>query len=249
MSLLDDRGNSEFPICRAWAESATLPGVDTGTVCAITMRLADAEMDETALMDALRTGMDRHVPDAATRALWLGRFGRIAGEFAEQEAMRRADGRPAAIEEFARWRVPGTGFTLRARADRIDLRGDGVAIYDYKTGAVPSIRQQDAYAKQLMLEALMVEDGAFGTLGRRPVRSVGYLGIGGKLSVTERAVDDALRGEVMAGLVALIGRYSGDAPFPARLAYEHLGYSGDYDHLARHGEWDDTCAFTPQAVG
>ena len=44
-SLLDDRGNEEFPICRPWAESPTLPGVDTGTVCAIVMRLADSEID------------------------------------------------------------------------------------------------------------------------------------------------------------------------------------------------------------
>ncbi|MEM7094018.1 MAG: C45 family peptidase [Actinomycetota bacterium] len=43
--LLDDRGNAEFPICRPWKESPTLPGVETGTVCAIVMRLADAEID------------------------------------------------------------------------------------------------------------------------------------------------------------------------------------------------------------
>ena len=43
--LLDDRGNADFPICRPWAESATLPGVDTGTVCAVVMRLSDAEID------------------------------------------------------------------------------------------------------------------------------------------------------------------------------------------------------------
>ena len=43
--LLDDRGNTEFPICRPWAESPTLPGVDTGTVCAIVMRLNDSEID------------------------------------------------------------------------------------------------------------------------------------------------------------------------------------------------------------
>jgi isopenicillin-N N-acyltransferase-like protein len=45
VSLLDDAENGDFPICRPWAASATLPGVDTGTVCAITMRLADSEMD------------------------------------------------------------------------------------------------------------------------------------------------------------------------------------------------------------
>ena len=45
VAFLDDAENSDFPICRPWAESPTLPGVDSGTVCAITMRLADSEMD------------------------------------------------------------------------------------------------------------------------------------------------------------------------------------------------------------
>jgi isopenicillin-N N-acyltransferase-like protein len=44
-SLLDDCGNSEFPICRPWAPSPTLPGVKTGTVCAVIMRLSDNEID------------------------------------------------------------------------------------------------------------------------------------------------------------------------------------------------------------
>lgn len=44
-ALLDDRGHGEFPICRPYAPSATLPGVDTGTICAIVMRLADGEID------------------------------------------------------------------------------------------------------------------------------------------------------------------------------------------------------------
>ena len=43
--LLDDRGHAEFPICRPYAPSATLPDVETGTICAIVMRLADGEMD------------------------------------------------------------------------------------------------------------------------------------------------------------------------------------------------------------
>lgn len=43
--MLDDRGDSDYPICRTWAESPTLPGVETGTVCAVVMRLADDKMD------------------------------------------------------------------------------------------------------------------------------------------------------------------------------------------------------------
>lgn len=45
VALLDDSENTELPICRPWAPSATLDGTLSGTVCAITMRLADSEMD------------------------------------------------------------------------------------------------------------------------------------------------------------------------------------------------------------
>jgi len=43
--LLDDSDHALFPICRPWAESPTLPGVETGTVCAVVMRLGDGEID------------------------------------------------------------------------------------------------------------------------------------------------------------------------------------------------------------
>lgn len=43
--LLDDTKHGEFPICRTWAHSPTLPGVETGTVCAVVMRLTDGEID------------------------------------------------------------------------------------------------------------------------------------------------------------------------------------------------------------
>lgn len=45
LQVLDDRGNEDFPICRKWVPSTTLIGKDVGTVCAISMRLADSEMD------------------------------------------------------------------------------------------------------------------------------------------------------------------------------------------------------------
>jgi len=42
---LDDRVNSEFPICRKWEPSTRLLGFDTGTLCSIAIRLNDGEMD------------------------------------------------------------------------------------------------------------------------------------------------------------------------------------------------------------
>ncbi|UWQ21616.1 double-strand break repair protein AddB [Jannaschia sp. W003] len=207
-----------------------------------------AAVEADALLEALRTEMEYAVPGAATRALWLGRFARIAPDFAAQEAARRGLGRPAVIEGMGEWRVPGTDFTLTARADRIDDRGTAVAIFDYKTGTVPTEKQQAFFAKQLLLEALMVEGGAFADLGPRPVEEVAFLGVGTMLATRGTRIDDEIRAELLEGLRALIARYGGDAPFPARLAPDMVGYAGDYDHLARHGEWTDAHPFEPEPV-
>lgn len=62
-------------------------------------------------------------------------------------------------------------FTVRARADRIDLTPEGEAvIIDYKTGQVPSfIAMGRGTAPQLGIEAMIAEDGGFEALGRRRV--------------------------------------------------------------------------------
>ncbi len=58
------------------------------------------------------------------------------------------------------------GFTLTAKADRIDVAADGRAyIYDYKTGLPPSPSEQRYFDKQLLLEAAMAENGDFEGLG------------------------------------------------------------------------------------
>ena len=59
---------------------------------------------------------------------------------------------------------PGGRFRLTGRADRIERRRDGgLAILDYKTGTPPSQKDVDAgLAPQLLLEAAMLEAGAFG---------------------------------------------------------------------------------------
>ena len=75
----------------------------------------------------------------------------------------------------------GTGFTLTARADRIDVTDDGsVVIYDYKTGKLPVQKHvEDLYAPQLSLEAAIAEAGGFEDLeqgGRQRARLYPRLG-------------------------------------------------------------------------
>ena len=131
-------------------------------------------------------------------------------------------------------------FTLTAKPDRIDAWPDGrVHIIDYKTGSPPSQKQQDQFAKQLLLQALMVQDGAFEALGPREVACVSYLGLGGgALKIVTTPTDAAYLDTVREGFFTLIRTYLDPTQgFAARRAMEKEIYSGDYDHLARFGEW------------
>ena len=220
---------------------------------AFTRALPDGPLPEDGadrLREALATALEQTVPWPGTRRLWLGKFDRAAPALLEAEAKRRAQGRPLAIEATGRLMLSDPPVELIARADRIDARGDAVAIYDYKTGEPPSAKQQAAFAKQLFLEALMVTEGAFEDVPQRAVEDVRYLRIGARYE--ERAPKDFgpdLVANIRDELVALLCRYAEGQPYIARLAPEHLDYAGDYDQLSRFGEWSDTNRAVPIPVG
>src|SRR5262249_7708600 len=74
---------------------------------------------------------------------WRPSFARFARWFAATEPVRRAEPVTTFAELDGKLEIV-PGFTLTARADRIDLREDGsVAIYDYKTGSVPEPKRVD----------------------------------------------------------------------------------------------------------
>ncbi|WP_308917073.1 double-strand break repair protein AddB [Jannaschia sp. LMIT008] len=212
--------------------------------------LGEAELNAAQLMDALERELARAVPGPAQRSLWLGRFARIADTFATQEGERRATGAPVLTEQQGRLDFPDLGFTLTARPDRLDHGPGGIAIYDYKTGEPPGKKDQERWAKQLWLQAVMVAEGAFDDLPARDVAGASYLQVGRESKARDA---DGLDADAIAahrdGLVRLVEAYRTTAPFYARLTPESLKYPSDYDHLSRRGEWDDTAPAVPQPVG
>jgi len=186
------------------------------------------------------------VPWPDTRRVWRARIGRFAGWFLAGEAARRAAGQPEGLEVKGALPLttPAGDFTLMARADRIDRLADGgAAIYDYKAGAPPSKLQIElGFNQQLHLQAAILRHGGFAGLGVLEARSGAYLGLtgsgeGGK----EQAVAD-LSAEVdahMARLEALIAAYDlAETAYTSRGRAEKQQFEGDYDHLARRGEWE-----------
>ncbi|PKP84429.1 MAG: double-strand break repair protein AddB [Alphaproteobacteria bacterium HGW-Alphaproteobacteria-2] len=213
----------------------------------------DAELppDAESLLRAIAEEvLAAEAPWPAARRLWEGRVARFARWFVETEAARRAEARPLARECKGEWPVPGTGVFLTAKADRVDARADGsLVLYDYKTGSLPTQKQVDHFDRQLPLMGAMLEAGAFAGLAPAPVAGLRYVGLGGTPAQVERMADGLIAetGDGLARLMAAWARH--ETGYTARAAVERRDYSGDYDHLARHGEWDDTDPPAPEDVG
>ncbi|HXJ02075.1 MAG TPA: double-strand break repair protein AddB, partial [Micropepsaceae bacterium] len=120
-----------------------------------------------ALAHLLQFGEEAFADAGATDAilaLWRPRFKRAAAWFLRYEAGRRRLIDRSLVEVKGELDIlAGGSFTLRGRADRIDIFADGAAsIIDYKTGRAPSHKQINAlHTPQLPLEAAMLLQGGF----------------------------------------------------------------------------------------
>jgi double-strand break repair protein AddB len=185
----------------------------------------------------------------SVRALWLAKLDRAADVFLTESA--RHGGRPVLIEKAAGLDLPGLGFRLTARPDRIDVLPDGrLHLIDYKTGDVPSEKQQAAFDNQLLLQACMAVRGAFGPDLPQDVAMITYLGLGANPRALTTGITDEMLGITWDRLTALIARYGQrEVGYTARRALFEDRTPQDYDHLARHGEWDVSKPATGQDVG
>ncbi len=189
------------------------------------------------------------VPWPSARALWQARVENFAPGLVAFE--RQSAGRPVVLEQRGELLIAPLSVTLTARPDRIDLMDDGsVHIIDYKTGTPPSARQQAAFDKQLVLEALMVVAGAFDPPGPRRVAAASYLGLGTKPKIEAADVSPEAIEAARQGLERLIARYMSPAQgyTPRRATFTERETS-DYDQLSRLGEWDTADAPVTIPVG
>ncbi|MDR5652681.1 double-strand break repair protein AddB [Ruixingdingia sedimenti] len=207
----------------------------------------DAARDR--LIATARAELDRLVPWPAARALWLSRIARVADWFVAFEAAN--PGVPVVLETPGAVTIPGVDITLTAKPDRIDMMPDGrLHVIDYKTGSPPSKDQLTHFNKQVLLTAALAERGGFAAIGPvEPGRGT-YVGLG--TSPEARAVDmgpEELQA-AWAGLETLLARYARrEQGYVSRRAVFNLRFGGDYDHLARYGEWDQSDPAVPVDVG
>ncbi|MDX8350544.1 double-strand break repair protein AddB [Cognatiyoonia sp. IB215446] len=215
-----------------------------GTIIhAILERFIAAKGDPTdrgGFMPMARAQFAQDCPWPTIGAQWLARLDRTIDTFLEGEAQRQVDVARHLVEQQGRAVLPGPDMTLTCKADRIDVMpDDGVIIYDYKTGAVPTGPQQEQFDKQLLLEAAMVEKGAFRDLGVRPVHSAAFIGVNAAMKVVQAPLDKNPVDQVWADLETLFQNWlRADRGYTARMALFSKSDTGPYDHLSRFGEWD-----------
>ncbi len=194
--------------------------------------------------------LDEHAPWPAARRIWLARFGKVADWFIGTEAERRSRGTPLQLEQIGAVSLDGMDFTLTAKADRFDRAPDGsVLIYDYKSGTPPGRKEQIHFDKQLLLEAAMVERGGFAGIGPSRVSGAGFIGLGSKPKEEPAPLEDPGLDQVWEEFRRLISAYSsGSRGYTSRRAVAKQRFAGDYDHLARFGEWDETDDPAPEVM-
>lgn len=194
------------------------------------------------LMAETDTVLTTHVLWPTVQLLWRARMQRVAAWVVDSERARLARGTPFAMEKDAQGKLvlPEIG-SIRARADRVDLSEDGHALlYDYKSGNPPSPKEQKFFDKQLLIEAAMVEEGAFQSLGVRPVEDAVYIGLSANPVEVPAPLSEETPAETLDQLNTLLSTYlAEDQYYLSRRTPRNERDQGDYDHLARYGEWDD----------
>ncbi len=208
----------------------------------------DAPGARAQLMQIAAKVLAEECPWPTVRKLWLARIDRVADWFLMTEITRQALGQPTLFEGKGEVTLGSMDFTLSAKADRFDLTPDGrVIIYDYKTGAVPTPKQQQFFDKQLLLEAAMVEAGAFPALGKPGVVAAKYIGLGPKPVESAAPLDETPPSAVWAAFHTLIRNWEDlSRGYSARMFMQQTTDVGYYDHLSRFGEWDQTVDVTPE---
>ena len=186
----------------------------------------------------VQEALAEEAPWPAVRAVWAARMMRIADWFLTGEAERQGRAVPLAREVRGR-RSLGLAlpFEVTARADRIDRAEGGFAVYDYKSGGVPSEAQAAAFHLQLPLEGAILEAGGFEDIPAGRARHMELIGLNARKTLT---LGEDTVAPTFARLHELIGAYQDPTTgYTARLRPQLLSYDSDYDHLSRKGEWGD----------
>ena len=196
-------------------------------------------------MEIFLNELSQNVPWAVTRLFWRSHVEALVDWFLCTEELRQIDFSECHFEESGKIFLGEQNLTLVSRADRLHRFKDGtLGLYDYKTGAVPTKKQQLTFDKQLYLTAAIVENGGFERLGAASVSKAAFIGLGTTLKEQKAPFDEEPLSDAWCKFKALISSYRNqDQGYTPRRALFSVKDISDYDQLSRFGEWeivDDT---------
>lgn len=182
----------------------------------------------------------QNAPWAVTRIFWRSRVEALVDWFLKTEELRQAHFSGGFFEETGKIFLTEQNLTLVSRADRLHRHRDGtLAIYDYKTGTVPTKKQQQIFDKQLYLMAAIAENGGFEKLGAASVSKAAFIGLGTSPKEETAPFDEEPLAKVWDKFKALISSYQNqDQGYTPRRALFSVSDISDYDQLSRFGEWE-----------
>ena len=191
------------------------------------------------LLEIAQAEFEAKCPWPTVRAQWMARLERIIDPFLAGEAARQQKGALQTSEAWGEMLVPSTGVTITCKADRFDLSPNGSAlIYDYKTGVVPTKDVQKKFDKQLLVEAVMVEKGAFASLGTKDVEGAVFVAVNAAMKDVPAPLIDLSTAEIWAELEQHLQHWEDvQSGYTARRALQTRTDFSPYDHLSRFGEW------------
>lgn len=200
-----------------------------------------APEDKDRLLTIAQRVIDAEVPWSVTRTFYMSRIQKFADWFIACEAERQKRQHPTAWEVDGKLVMETAKFTLRAKADRMDTDDRGyLVLYDYKSGAAPTGPEQKYYDKQLLLMSAMAEEGAFENIPPTEVARASYIALS-KMKEQSAPVEETEASTILAEFHALLSAYRDpDQGYTSRRAPKNEGFEGDYDQLARFGEWEAT---------
>ena len=209
---------------------------------------------EAVLINLEKTLADYGVPKEQRQRLCI-RLEDTACDFADWHQSQEAAGARVYHEVKGEWVLPNLSpaFTLSGRADRIDMLSDGrAAIFDYKTGSSPSIKEALSFVPQLSLEAAMLANGAFklepsGEVLRAQTRELSYVRFKkpwGVDAIAEGAAVEHVVTEKIDQLMGMLIQYAKEEqPYlskpRAKFVRKAQDSVGEFDLLARRAEWAD----------
>ena len=190
------------------------------------------------------------VPFPMVRKLWEARMGHVANSFVADEHARQDRATPKHFEVTGKSTIDHLGFTLTAKADRVDIDSRGGAwIYDYKTGKPPSVSEQEHFDKQMLLEAALVERHGFEAFSGAHFEQAVHISLKAGEGEQVAPTDAITPAQVWEDLGKLIGAYlDPDQGYTSRRAIQKEDEEGNYDHLARLGEWQPSDEPVPERL-